>query len=259
MEALARWHHPKLGFIDPAEFIPLAEETGLIVPLGEWAIESACRQNKAWQDAGFPAITVAVNLSARQFQQQKIEDLTASILRRTGLDARFLEYEVTESLALQDPEAISATLRDLKEMGVQCAIDDFGTGYSGLSYLTRFPIDRLKIDKSFVKTIGEDGGNAPIVVAVVAMAHSLNMEVVAEGVETQEQLEFLRRLGCDQMQGYLFSRPLPADRLENLLMLELVIPGPGRLGKQGDQGPAEGLIVPQSMANPAQEPNALLD
>jgi len=228
MEALLRWEHPELGLLQPASFIQLAEESGLIVPLGEWALHEACRQNQAWSDAGFAPLVVAVNLSLRQFQQQRIEDVTARILRSTGLDPRLLELEVTESLAMHEPDDVRATLTDLRAMGVLCSIDDFGTGYSGLSQLTRLPIDKLKIDKSFVATIDSDR-EAPIVMAVVALAHGLGLEVVAEGVETAAQLGRLEELGCDEMQGFLFSRPVSADHFEQLLMLEAVSPGPGRL------------------------------
>jgi diguanylate cyclase (GGDEF)-like protein len=234
MEALLRWEHPELGLLEPAEFISLAEDSGLIVPVGEWALHEACRQNQAWADAGLPPLVVAVNLSLRQFQQQQIEDVTARILRATRLDPALLELEVTESLATQDTDAVRATLLDLREMGVRCSIDDFGTGYSGLSQLMQFPIDKLKIDKSFVATIDGDR-EAPIVVAVVALARGLGLEVIAEGVETAEQLERLRELGCDEMQGYLFSRPLPPERFEELLRelpvagTRLFPPQPGRL------------------------------
>jgi EAL domain-containing protein (putative c-di-GMP-specific phosphodiesterase class I) len=228
MEALLRWEHPELGLLEPAEFISLAEDSGLIIPVGEWALHEACRQNQVWAEAGFAPLVVAVNLSLRQFQQQRIEDVTARILRSTGMDPALLELEVTESLAMQDPDAVRTTLLDLRGMGVTCSIDDFGTGYSGLSHLMRFPIDKLKIDKSFVATIDTDR-EAPIVVAVVALAHGLGLEVVAEGVETAEQLDRLRELGCDEMQGYLFSRPLTPEGFEQLLMLESISPGPGRL------------------------------
>jgi diguanylate cyclase (GGDEF)-like protein len=227
MEALLRWQHPELGLLQPAEFIPLAEESGLIVPVGEWALEEACRQNQEWVTAGFPPLVVAVNLSLRQFQQQHVEDVTARILRATGMDPALLELEVTESLAMQDPESVSATLHDLKSLGVACSIDDFGTGYSGLNHLTGFPIDKLKIDKSFVATIDTDR-EAPIVVAVVALAHGLGLEVVAEGVETTEQLERLRELGCDEMQGFLFSRPLPPAEFQCLLETGWSAPPPLR-------------------------------
>jgi len=236
MEALLRWEHPELGLLQPTEFISLAEDSGLIVPVGEWALEEACRQNREWIDAGFSPLVVAVNLSLRQFQQQRIEDVTARILRSTGLDPALLELEVTESLAMDDADHISSTLLDLKEMGVTCSIDDFGTGYSGLSHLSRLAIDKLKIDKSFVATI-DTHREAPIVVAVVALAHGLGLEVVAEGVETTEQLDRLRELGCDEMQGFLFSRPVPAERFEQLLMLESISPGPGRLVTQAERRP----------------------
>ena len=204
-----------------------AEESGLIVPIGEWALHEACRQNHEWSNAGFGPLVVAVNLSPRQFQQQRIEDVTARILRSTGLDPRRLELEVTESLAMHEPNDITATLADLRSMGVQCSIDDFGTGYSGLNHLTGFPIDKLKIDKSFVATIDTDR-EAPIVVAVVALAHGLGLEVVAEGVETTEQLERLRELGCDEMQGFLFSRPLPPAEFQRLLETGWSAPPPFR-------------------------------
>lgn len=218
MEALMRWQHPQLGQILPGEFIPLAEETGLIVPLGEWALEEACRQTKAWSDAGHEGLTVAVNLSARQFQQQAVGDMVARVLRSTGLDPGRLELELTESLVLQDPAAIIATLGDLRRMGVQCSIDDFGTGYSGLEYLTRYPIDKLKIDRFFVGEISNGGDNARIVSAVIALAHGLRLDVIAEGVESDEQRQFLVDHGCDQMQGFLFSRAVPAADFEQLLL-----------------------------------------
>ena len=234
MEALLRWEHPELGLLQPGSFIALAEESGLILPIGEWALREACRQNKAWSDAGFEPLVVAVNLSPRQFQQQRIEDVTASILRSTGLDPQQLELEVTESLAMHEPAHVTATLSDLRAMGVKCSIDDFGTGYSGLSQLTQLPIDKLKIDKSFVATIDSDR-EAPIVMAVVALAHGLGLEVVAEGVETDAQLERLQELGCDEMQGFLFSRAVSAEHFEQLLMLETVSPGPGRLVSPSDR------------------------
>ncbi len=217
MEALLRWQHPHHGLLLPNEFIELAEETGLIVPVGEWALEEACAQTKAWADAGFQPLTVAVNLSARQFQHQEVGDMVARVLRSTGLDPASLELELTESLALQDPEGVIEVLHDLKAMGVQCSIDDFGTGYSGLLYLTRFPIDRLKIDKFFISEISHGGDNARIVAAVIALAHGLRLAVTAEGVENDEQRQFLHDNGCDEMQGYLFSQPIPAAEFEKLL------------------------------------------
>ncbi|MGK2947148.1 MAG: putative bifunctional diguanylate cyclase/phosphodiesterase [Acidimicrobiales bacterium] len=231
MEALLRWQHPTLGLLEPSSFITIAEESGLIVPIGEWALEEACRQNQVWARAGLQPLVVAVNLSLQQFQQQHIEDVVARVLRSTGLDPHRLELEVTESLALHDLRGVQSALQDLRDMGVTCSIDDFGTGYSGLSHLTQMPVDKLKIDKSFVATIDAER-EAPIVVAVVALAHGLGLEVVAEGVETSTQLSRLVELGCDEMQGYLFSRPLEPDRFEELLLQESRRPradGPLRL------------------------------
>jgi diguanylate cyclase (GGDEF)-like protein len=228
-EALVRWDHPRLGVLPPDHFIPLAEESGFILPLGEWVLEEACRQAKRWQDLGFPGFSVAVNLSPRQFQMQQVSDVVASVLRRTELAPERLEVEVTEGLALHEPDEVTSTLTDLQAMGVRCSIDDFGTGYSGLSYLDRFPVSGLKIDKCFVQAIEAPGGEAPIVRAVIAMAKGLLLDVVAEGVETDAQLEFLRANGCDQIQGFLFSQPVPAHEFEVLLMLERVSPGPGRI------------------------------
>jgi diguanylate cyclase (GGDEF)-like protein len=235
-EALMRWEHPEMGMISPADFIPIAEENGLIVELGEWALMQACHQLGQWERAGMPELTVSVNLSPRQFQLQRISDVVASVLRLTGINPARLELELTESLALQDPQVVSATLTDLRAMGVECSIDDFGTGWSGLSYLSHFPINELKIDKSFVQGIGEDetgpdatGNQASIVLAIIAMARGLNLRVVAEGVETPAQLYFLLRNGCDQMQGNLFSPPVTAERFEQLVMLESVAGGQGRL------------------------------
>ncbi|OFZ97367.1 MAG: hypothetical protein A3H35_20065 [Betaproteobacteria bacterium RIFCSPLOWO2_02_FULL_62_17] len=216
-EALIRWQHPNMGLVSPAKFIPLAEQTGLIVAIGEWAMRTACAQNKAWQDAGLPPITVAVNISARQFREKNLADTVAEILAKTGLEPRYLEMEVTESVIMHDAEEVITLLQRLKSMGVTLSVDDFGTGYSSLSYLKRFPIDRLKIDQSFVHDIASDSDGAAIVRAVINLGHDLNLRVIAEGVETKEQLEFLRFLQCDEKQGYLFSRPLPAEEFEKLL------------------------------------------
>jgi diguanylate cyclase (GGDEF)-like protein len=231
-EALLRWNHPTLGHVSPAHFIPIAEETGLIVPIGEWVLRSACHQLKKWQDSAFPELTVSVNLSPRQFQLQPVADMVARALRVTGLDPSWLELELTESLAMQDMEAVSETLADLAGMGVRCSIDDFGTGYSGLSYLSRFPLAAIKIDKSFVQgidAVNGVGNQASIVLAVIALAKGLNVKVIAEGVETSDQLYFLLRNGCDEMQGNLFSPPVSVERFETLVMLERVAAGPGRL------------------------------
>ena len=217
MEALLRWQHPKQGLISPLDFIPLLEETGLIVPVGEWVLRSACAQNKSWQEAGHAPLRVAVNLSARQFKQTGLVETVRVVLAETGLDPRFLELELTESILLEHTGESLATLRKFHDMGIHLALDDFGTGYSSLSYLKRFPIDSLKIDRSFVRDITTNPDDATIARTVIAMAHNLRMMAVAEGVETQEQLEFLRAHQCDQMQGYYFSRPLTAEVFAQLL------------------------------------------
>jgi diguanylate cyclase (GGDEF)-like protein/PAS domain S-box-containing protein len=217
MEALLRWQSPELGPVPPGRFIPLAEETGLIVPIGEWVLKTACSQNKAWQDAGLRPLPMAANLSARQFQNVDPAGVVARILLETGLDPRYLELEITESVIMQDAQSASALLGELKRLGVQLAMDDFGTGYSSLSYLRRFPFDKLKIDISFVREITSDPESAAIARSIIAMAHNLKLRVIAEGVETEGQLAYLRAHGCDEMQGYYFSRPLPADEFEGLL------------------------------------------
>jgi EAL domain-containing protein (putative c-di-GMP-specific phosphodiesterase class I) len=228
VEALVRWNHNG-QYLPPETFIPLAEESGLVAPLGRWVMETACKQGRAWSDAGHH-ITVAVNLSARQFQLQDIDDVVAKALRESGLDPELLELELTESLALQDSDAIRDILQHVKSLGVKCSIDDFGVGFSNLGYLGTLPIDKIKIDKSFVRRINSPDGKSALVVGIISLARGLGLEVVAEGVETKEELDFLRQHGCDQIQGYLFSRAIPADQLTTLLMLES-LPGEGRLGK----------------------------
>jgi diguanylate cyclase (GGDEF)-like protein len=210
MEALLRWNHPEKGMVSPGDFIPLAEETGLIESIGEWVLRAACAQNKAWQDTGYPPVSVAVNMSARQFRRRDIVELVGSILEETGLEPKYLELELTESIVMHDMESTIATLKGLKKMGVKLAIDDFGTGYSSLAYLKLFPIDHLKIDRSFVFNISSDKNDAAIAASVVVLAHSMNLKVVAEGVETVEQLDILREQGCDFVQGYFFSKPVSA-------------------------------------------------
>ena len=216
-EALVRWQQPERGLTLPMEFIPVAEESGLIVPLGEWVLRAACAQNKAWQKAGLPPIRVAVNLSARQFQRRDLTETVAHVLEETGLEPRYLELEITESAAIQDVDFTVAMLGRLQEMGIQIAIDDFGTGHSSLGYLKRFPIDVLKIDRSFVHDLTGDPGAAEIATTIIAMAHNLKLKVIAEGVETQEQLAFLRQQRCDEMQGFLFSKPAPAEDFVKVL------------------------------------------
>jgi len=216
-EALLRWRHPEMGPIPPAKFIPLAEETGLIITIGDWVLRTACAQNLAWQKAGLDPLVVAVNISARQFRQGDLAKRVASIIAETGLDARYLELEMTETAIMENPGEVIKTLNELKAMGVRLAIDDFGTGYSSLSYLKRFPVDRLKIDQSFVKDIPLDSENAAIVQAVIRLGHSMNLRVIAEGVETVDQLAFLRANQCDEKQGYLFSKPVPPEEFAVLV------------------------------------------
>ncbi len=216
-EALVRWQHPVQGLLYPTTFIPVAEESGLIVPLGEWVLRTACEQNKAWQLAGLKPVSIAVNLSARQFKQQDLVELVTHILKETELDPSYLELELTESMVMQNVEATIATLTQLRAIGVKLAIDDFGIGYSSLNYLKHFPINFLKIDKSFVRDITTDRDDAIITKIIISMAHDMGLKVTAEGVETDEQKSFLCLHRCDEMQGYLFSKPIPADEFEILL------------------------------------------
>ncbi len=217
VEALVRWQHPDRGLIAPDMFIPIAEETGLILPIGEMVLHIACRQATAWLSEGLPPLRMAVNLSALQFKQGSLPNLVADILAETGLDPRQLELEITESAAMDNPEATIAHLRWFKEMGIGLAIDDFGTGYSSLSYLKLFPFDRLKIDRSFVKDIETDSNDAAIAAATIALAHTLGKEVIAEGVETETQANFLGFLKCDVVQGYFYSRPQPVEEVTAFL------------------------------------------
>jgi len=216
-EALVRWRQPERGLVSPGEFIPLAEETGLIVPLGEWVLREACRQARMWLDAGLPKITMSVNLSARQFRAPGLVQTILEILAETGMEARLLEMEITESMVMRDPEGAIAVLGELQRHGITFAMDDFGTGYSSLSYLKRFPIHKLKIDQSFVRDITTDPDDAAITNAVIELGHGLQLTVIAEGVETEAQRAFLAGRGCDEMQGYLFSRPVPAAEMAALL------------------------------------------
>jgi diguanylate cyclase (GGDEF)-like protein len=216
-EALVRWLHPQHGVIGPDRFIPLAEESGMIVALGEWVMQTACRQNLAWQRAGLAPLRVSVNVSARQFEDPRLAERVAQALSDSGLAAHWLELEVTESLIMRDLQRSVDTMRELKAMGVALSIDDFGTGYSSLSALKSFPIGTLKIDKSFVRDLANSVDDQAIASAIIALAHRLNMRVIAEGVETEQQRSFLRDNGCDEMQGYLFSRPIPAEQLQRML------------------------------------------
>ena len=217
MEALVRWERPGKGMVPPAQFIPLAEETGLIVPLGEWVLLTACASNRAWQREGMPPLRVAVNLSARQFAHASLVRDVAHILLVTGLDPASLELEITESMVMGNPQQAVQTLHQIKSMGVALALDDFGTGYSSLAYLRRFPLDHIKIDRSFIHDIPGNADAVAIIDAILAMSHSLRLKVVAEGVENIAQFEFLRDRGCDEMQGFYFSRPLPASEFRALV------------------------------------------
>jgi len=217
-EALLRWNHPDLGMISPAQFIPIAEQTGLILPLGEWVLNTACKQAHRWQQLYNRDLIMSVNLSARQFLQQDLVTTINRALRESSLKPQLLELEITESLGMKNPELTLKTLHELKEMGIHIAIDDFGTGYSSLSYLKKFPIDTLKIDRSFISELLTDPNNSAIVLAIIVLAHSLKLKVIAEGVEQQAEADFLQKHDCEQMQGYLFSPPVPAEEFEKMLI-----------------------------------------
>jgi EAL domain-containing protein (putative c-di-GMP-specific phosphodiesterase class I) len=214
LEALVRWQRPGFGLVPPGDFIPLAEERGLIVPLGRWVLEEACRQLAAWKERGLPLVPVAVNLSARQFNSGTLQDDVRQALQRHDLAPALLELELTESTLMTDPQRASETLGRLNDLGVGLSIDDFGTGYSSLAYLKRFSAQTVKIDRSFVRSLPMDDSDRAIVTAVVTLAHGLGLCVVAEGVENTAQLDCLRRMGCDEIQGFLFGRPTPAADAE---------------------------------------------
>jgi diguanylate cyclase (GGDEF)-like protein/PAS domain S-box-containing protein len=220
VEALIRWKHPSLGMLPPIEFIPMAEETGLIVTIGEWVLGEACRQNKAWQDAGLPFISVAVNVSARQFRDKSLFAKVVKALQESGLEPKYLELELTESLIMQDVAEAVATMKQLQDLGIQLSIDDFGTGYTRLSALTTFPVARLKIDKSFIQGLQDSEHDKALVSALISLGQKLNLRVVAEGVESDEQIAFLRANNCDEMQGYHFGKPMPAEAISELLAVK---------------------------------------
>jgi diguanylate cyclase (GGDEF)-like protein len=217
MESLVRWKHPEWGMVSPGEFIPLAEETGLIVPLGNWVLKEACKQNRIWNLMGLPPLCVSVNISVNQFMHADFVNFIEETLYTTGLSPDLLCLEITESVAMKNVTFIMDTMDRLKQLGVQISIDDFGTGYSSLSYLKRFRVHTLKIDQSFIRDVTTDEDNAAIVTALIVMSQQLKIKSLAEGVETQEQLDFLRARGCNEIQGYIFSTPLPADQFEQLI------------------------------------------
>ncbi len=217
LEALIRWQHPEMGLISPGQFIGIAEETGLIGPIGQWMMRESCRQVRAWHVKGLPKVRVSVNISPRQLNQLDLVTLIGQTLKETGLDARYLELELTESLLLQDKQSTVKTLQALKALGIRLAIDDFGTGYSSLGYLKRFPIDTLKIDQTFVRDLTSSADARAIVKAIVGMAQALKLKVIAEGVETEDQIVSLREEGCDECQGFAYSRPIPADEIADLM------------------------------------------
>jgi diguanylate cyclase (GGDEF)-like protein len=218
LEALLRWRADDNELVPPSRFVPILEETGLIIPLGEWILRTACLQNKTWQQTGLGPIAVSVNISSRQFDQKNLIEVVTQALRDANLSPQYLELEITESTIMQDPEEAITTLHRLKNMGVRISVDDFGAGYSSLNYLKRVPLDALKIDRSFVMNLATSSSDEAIIKAIIALAHSLKLKVVAEGVETVEQLSLLRELGCDEIQGFLFSRPLPVEKVQGLFL-----------------------------------------
>jgi diguanylate cyclase (GGDEF)-like protein/PAS domain S-box-containing protein len=222
VEALIRWQHPQHGLIPPVEFIPLLEETGLIKPVGRWVLEQACRQQVAWANTGGAPLSMAVNLSFKQFEDKKLHIMIDEVIRETGIDPGFLELELTESMLISDVKYTEVAMQKLSEMGLATSIDDFGTGYSSLSYLTRFSVDNLKIDRAFVMNLPDNHHDAEVARAIIALSHSLGMKVIAEGVENEDQLAFLHEHGCDQVQGYYFSPPVPADDIGNMFRSESV-------------------------------------
>ncbi|MBA3814002.1 MAG: EAL domain-containing protein [Alphaproteobacteria bacterium] len=216
-EALIRWYHPLRGLVFPQEFIPIAEETGLIIAIGEWVLRTACKQSIRWREENFSPLFMSINLSGQQFRQRDIAELVGNVLNETQMDPKYLSLELTESVIMENSEVYLNYMLELKKLGVSLVIDDFGTGYSSLSYLKRFPVDKIKIDQSFVSGLPKDSDDAAIVRAILAMADQLNLEVVAEGIETKEQLDFLCKYSCNIGQGYLFSKPIPSEDFVNLL------------------------------------------
>ncbi len=224
METLVRWQHPDLGLVPPDKFIPLCEETGLIVPIGEWILTAACEQLLTWRKQGMGVRRIAVNLSGHQIQQKNLPEMVEKVLLETGCPSGSLELEITEGFIMQHPEQAISVLQQIRKLGVELSIDDFGTGHSSLNYLKRLPINRLKVDRSFVWDIGENPDGEAITRAIIAMGQSLNLNITAEGIETPEQREFVESHGCNEAQGFLFSRPLPAEGISELLERGISIP-----------------------------------
>jgi EAL domain-containing protein (putative c-di-GMP-specific phosphodiesterase class I) len=225
-EALLRWKHPDGRLVPPGDFISILEETGQIIPVGEWVVTTVCRQLREWQAAGLPMHPIAVNLSPRQFTQTNLDSVVGEILRSTGIRPDLLEFELTESMLMTDSEAAVRILGTLKASGIRLSVDDFGTGYSSLAYLKRFPLDALKIDRAFIRDVPTDTDGATIVLAIINLAHSLKLHVVAEGVETDAQLQFLRKHGCDEVQGYYFAYPQAAEACTQALRQGWRLPRP---------------------------------
>ncbi|MEP6517291.1 EAL domain-containing response regulator [Microcoleus vaginatus] len=248
-EALVRWQNPDRGIISPCEFIPLAEETGLIIQIGEWVLLSACAQAASWLAAGFSPFTISVNLSARQLSDPELKARIVQILETTGLEPANLELEMTESALVENATVAGATLNQLKALGIRIAIDDFGTGYATLGYLKQFAFDSLKIDRIFVRNANEDTQNAAITTAVILLGHSLNMTVIAEGVETEAELDFLKQHQCDIMQGYLFSRPEPAAIIESMLVADPSLFAPPPAAAPGRVVPFVPVSEPEKSKN----------
>ena len=223
VEALIRWDNPSLGSVTPLQFIPVAEETGLIVPIGRWVLKTACAQNVAWQRQGLPPVRMAVNLSLRQLTDEGLLNDIQTTLRETGMSPDLLELEITESMVMHDPSRIIKILSQIKEKGVRLALDDFGTGYSSLAQIKQFPIDTLKVDRSFIRNVPNDSEENAITKAIISMGKILSLTVVAEGVETQEQMDFLKKRSCDEMQGFYFSRPIPPDQFAGLLQTQIPV------------------------------------
>ena len=217
-EALMRWHSKTLGLVNPIDFIPMAEENGLIIEMGEWVMKEACQQIKAWQKQGLKNLSVAVNISGRQFRQSNLSEMIAKILKNTGLESKYLELELTESLLIEDVEHVVEMMYALKDMGIKLVIDDFGTGYSSLSYLKQFPVDKLKIDRSFINEMASNQNDAAIAKAIINLGHSLNIQVLAEGIETEFQRDFCVNHGCDFAQGYLFKAPDTPDKIYDYMV-----------------------------------------